>query len=70
MSAARDLAKLGNTNTLKVDTIRSKVGINSTVPTGDLQVGTANTGGGGGGGAQGTAASGGSGIVVIRYKTA
>ena len=43
MSAARDLAKLGNTNTLKVDTIRSKVGINSTVPTGDLQVGAAIT---------------------------
>ena len=43
MSAARDLAKLGNTNTLKVDTIRSKVGINSTVPTGDLQVGVAIT---------------------------
>ena len=43
MSAARDLSKLGNTNTLKVDTIRSKVGINSTVPTGDLQVGAAIT---------------------------
>ena len=43
MSAARDLAKLGNTNTLKVDTISSKVGINSTVPTGDLQVGVAIT---------------------------
>ena len=38
-----NLAKLGNTNTLKVDTIRSKVGINSTVPTGDLQVGAAIT---------------------------
>ena len=34
MSAARDLAKLGNTNTLKVDTISSKVGINSTIPIG------------------------------------
>ena len=34
MSAARDLAKLGNTNALKVDTIQNKVGVDSTSPVG------------------------------------
>ena len=43
MSAARDLAKLGNTNALKVDTIQNKVGVDSTSPVGELQVGAAIT---------------------------
>ena len=43
MSAARDLAKLGNTNALKLDTIQNKVGVDSTSPVGELQVGAAIT---------------------------
>jgi hypothetical protein len=41
MSAARDLAKLGNQNALKVDTTNTRVGIGSTIPQTSLQVGVA-----------------------------
>ena len=43
MSAARSLGNLGNQNALTVDTANLKVGIVSTSPVGDLQVGAAIT---------------------------
>ena len=43
MSAARSLGNLGNTNALTVDTANLKVGIVSTSPVGELQVGSAIT---------------------------
>ena len=43
MSAARSLGNLGNTNALTVDTTNLKVGIVSTSPVGELQVGSAIT---------------------------
>ena len=43
MSAAISLGKLGNTNALTVDTTNLKVGIVSTSPVGELQVGSAIT---------------------------
>ena len=43
MSAARDLAKLGNTEVFTVDTAGGKVGVDSTSPVGEFQVGAAIT---------------------------
>ena len=43
MSAARDLAKLGNTEVFTVDTAGGKVGVASTSPVGEFQVGAAIT---------------------------
>ena len=43
MSAARDLSKLGNTDVFTVDTAAGKVGVDSTSPTGEFQVGAAIT---------------------------
>ena len=43
MSAARDLTKLGNTDVFTVDTAAGKVGVDSTSPTGEFQVGAAIT---------------------------
>ena len=43
MSAARELGNLGNQNALTVDTANLKVGIVSTSPVGELQVGSAIT---------------------------
>ena len=43
MSAARSLGNLGNQNALTVDIANLKVGIVSTSPVGDLQVGAAIT---------------------------
>ena len=39
MSAARDLATLGNQSALKVDTTDTRIGINSTSPDSTLDVG-------------------------------
>ncbi len=43
MSAARDLSKLGNTEVFTVDTAAGKVGVDSTSPVGEFQVGAAIT---------------------------
>ena len=43
MSAARDLSKLGNTDVFTVDTAAGKVGVDSTSPKGEFQVGAAIT---------------------------
>jgi len=43
MSAARDLAKLGNTEVFTVDTAAGRVGVDSTSPVGEFQVGAAIT---------------------------
>ena len=43
MSAARDLSKLGNTEVFTVDTAGGKVGVDSTSPVGEFQVGAAIT---------------------------
>ena len=43
MSAARDLAKLGNTDVFTVDTAAGRVGVDSTSPVGEFQVGAAIT---------------------------
>ena len=43
MSAARELAKLGNTEVFTVDTAGGKVGVDSTSPVGEFQVGAAIT---------------------------
>tara|TARA_R100000008_G_C3558407_1_gene154557 strand:- start:308 stop:736 length:429 start_codon:yes stop_codon:yes gene_type:complete len=39
MTRARELAKLSNQNTLKIDTTQTRVGIGSTLPTASLDVG-------------------------------
>ena len=72
MSAARSLGNLGNTNALTVDTANLKVGIVSTSPVGELQVGSAitmgsNSGGGGGGSRYATGGAGADGLVMIAY---
>ena len=43
MSAARDLSKLGNTDVFTVDTAAGRVGVDSTSPVGEFQVGAAIT---------------------------
>ena len=43
MSAARDLSKLGNTEVFTVDTAAGRVGVDSTSPVGEFQVGAAIT---------------------------